>query len=547
MPHIDLQALTGDDVLDCDICIIGSGPAGGTIARELSNSRLRVTVLESGDFERQDHTDALNDIESVGRPRVMDQWLVRNRIVGGSSHTWAGRCAPFDEIDLKRRKWVPHSGWPFGINDLEPYLDRTVPYLGLGIGSRFSDDRFWALARRPAPQPELDVRYLLPFFWQYSRDAKNPYDYMRFGRHLLASLGTNVKLVTNATVLEINVTASGAAVESVEFASPDGRRRTLSTSTVVLCAGGIENARILLCSNSVATSGLGNQNDLVGRFLMDHPRGSVGTFQQKVSDAQLKRFGCYNVRSTIGSHLFRHGLRLSPLIQKEEQLLNCSAWIGEVVTPDDPWNAVKRLLRGKSASPKDAVAIVANSGLFVRGLYEYLILRNGLPRKLERLNLDCMCEQRPDRDSRLTLSDRRDRFGLRLARIDWRVHEDEHRTMRRMAELVSAQFSRLGIEPPLLDEWVGNGEPFPTSFHDIAHPTGTTRMADNPAEGVVDGECQVHGVHGLYVAGSSVFPTSGHCNPTQMIVALALRLADTLRSSRTASMKFSSTWTAAQT
>jgi choline dehydrogenase-like flavoprotein len=97
MPQIDLQMPTSPDVFDCDICIIGSGPAGGTIARELSKNRLRVTVLESGGFERQDHTDALNEIESVGRPRVMDQWLVRNRIVGGSSHTWAGRCAPFDD------------------------------------------------------------------------------------------------------------------------------------------------------------------------------------------------------------------------------------------------------------------------------------------------------------------------------------------------------------------------------------------------------------------------------------------------------------------
>jgi choline dehydrogenase-like flavoprotein len=313
MSHIDLRTLTGSDVLDCDICIIGSGPAGATIARELSNNRLRVTVLESGGFERQDHADALNEIESVGHPRVMDQWLVRNRIVGGSSHSWAGRCAPFDEIDLERRSWVPNSGWPFCIDYLKPYLDRTVPYLGLGVGTGFSDDRFWAFARRTPPQPDLDPRYLLPFFWQYSRDAKNPYDFMRFGRHLVPNLGSNVKLVTNATVLQINVTASGTAVESVEFASPDGQRRTLLASVVVVCAGGIENARILLCSNRVVTSGLGNQNDLVGRFLMDHLCGPVGKTQQKASDARLKRFGLYNVKNTTGSYLFRNGLRLNPV------------------------------------------------------------------------------------------------------------------------------------------------------------------------------------------------------------------------------------------
>jgi choline dehydrogenase-like flavoprotein len=144
MPHIELQSLASTDILDCDVCIIGSGPAGAIIAQELSDWRLRVTVLESGGFERQEYADRLNDVENIGRPWTTDQWLVRNRIVGGTSHTWGGRCAPFDEIDLVRRDWDPHSGWPFGIDELEPYLHRSAPYLGLCVGTGFTDDRFWA-------------------------------------------------------------------------------------------------------------------------------------------------------------------------------------------------------------------------------------------------------------------------------------------------------------------------------------------------------------------------------------------------------------------
>jgi choline dehydrogenase-like flavoprotein len=99
-----------------------------------------------------------------------------------------------------------------------------------------------------------------------------------------------------------------------------------------------------------------------------------------------------------------------------------------------------------------------------------------------------------------------------------------------MAEFVSAQFARTGKEVPILDDWIKEDSPFPApSFPEVAHPMGTTRMSDNPLEGVVDRDCQVHGVGGLYIAGSSVFPTGGHCNPTQMIVALAIRLADTLK------------------
>jgi choline dehydrogenase-like flavoprotein len=528
MPHIEFQSLTSSDILDCDVCIIGSGPAGATIAQELSNCRLRVTVLESGGFERQDYADHLNEVENNGRPRITDQWLVRNRIVGGSSHTWGGRCAPFDGIDFERRDWIPNSGWPLCLNDLEPYLDRSAPYLGLCVGTGFADERFWALARQTPPQPKLDSNYLLPFFWQTSRDAKNPYDNMRFGPQLNAHLGTSVRLVTNATVLKINVTPSGSAVESVEFASAEGQRRMLLASVVVVCAGGIENARILLCS------GLGNQKDLVGRFLMDHLRGPVATLQGKPSDALKMRFGMYRVKSAGGDWRFRHGMRLSPSVQREEQLLNCSAWIAEHGAADDPWQALRRLMRGNADLPKDAMTLASNTGHLLRDARDYYIHRRGLFGKIARLDLIAMCEQRPNRESRLTLSEKLDGLGQRLPRIDWRIHEDEHRTMRRMAELVVDQFARIGIEQPVLEEWVRSGEPFPDSFQDIAHPMGTTRMADDPADGVVDRECQVHGIEGLYVAGSSIFPTSGHCNPTQMIVALAIRLADTLKQRSTA-------------
>jgi len=538
MPIIDLQAHGNDDaspIAVCDLCIIGTGPAGSTIARELSGTSLRVTMLESGGFIRSPEADVLNEVENIGHPRLANQWFVRNRIVGGSSHTWGGRCAAFDAIDLEERSWVPESGWPFGIGDLAPYLDRTAPYLGLAVGSGFSDERFWTMAGRRPPQSGPDPEALLPFFWQFSRDDEEsyPYEYMRFSRRLANRLGPNVTLVTGATVLRINPVESGRAVQSVEFAAPDGRRRTLSTSAVVVCAGGIENARILLSSDTVTRNGLGNDRDLVGRYFMDHLRGPVGSFEVVGSEALQKHFGRYNVRG----HLFRAGLRLSPEIQRAKKLLNCAAWLGDVVAPDDPWNALKRILRGKPQLPSDAIAMASNAGLLVRGLKDYVIERNGVPRKLEALTLDCMCDQRPNRDSRVTLSERRDRFGMRLSRIDWRIHGDETRTMRRMAELVAEQFIRMSLPAPVLADWVRDGADFPLNFTDVAHPAGTTRMSDDPTKGVVDAECGVHGIEGLYIAGSSVFPTVGHCNPTQMIVALALRLADHLKDRAEAARK----------
>lgn len=531
MPVVDLRTVGNETVAalaDCDVCIVGSGPAGSTIARELSRTRLRVTLLESGGFERDPDTDALNEIENVGRARVVDQWAVRNRIVGGSSHTWGGRCAAFDAIDFEKRPWIPSSGWPFSLSDLAPYLDRSAPYLGLSVGSGFSDEGFWSIAGHKPPNDKPDPDLLRPFFWQFSRDDAEsyPFEYMRVGRHLGNRLGANVTLVTGATALRIDPVESGLAVKSVEYAAPDGRRRTLHAAHIVLCGGGIENARLLLSSDALSPKGLGNDRDLVGRYLMDHLRGSGGFFDLKRSDELRRRFGRYNVRG----NLFLAGLRLSPEVQRTEGLLNCAAWLGEVIAEDDPWSAIRRISGRHPQLPQDVLAIAGNLGLVARGMKQYLADRNGVPRKLESLGLDCMCEQLPDRDSRITLSDKRDRFGMRLSRVDWRIHEEERHTLRRMAELVAQEFTRMGLPQLKLADWVRDRADLPPDFLDVAHPTSTTRMSDDPSNGVVDAQCRVHGIEGLFVTGTSVFPTAGHCNPTQMIVALAIRLADTLKS-----------------
>jgi choline dehydrogenase-like flavoprotein/nucleoside-diphosphate-sugar epimerase len=539
MPVLDSSEFASHDALPerllCDVCIIGSGAAGMTIARELSATPLRVTILESGGTERQEAVDALNEIESVGWPRVAEQWAVRNRGVGGSTKTWSALCAPFDGIDLEDRDWVPNSGWPMEIGELTPYIARSAKHLGLNAGGGITDDRIWELTGQPRMRkgPEPDPGELLPMFWQYGRDPVIPYDKIRFA-HYADGLGPNITLVTNATVVRINATESARAVESVEFAAADGQRWTLPAATVVVCAGGIENARLLLSSDNVAAQGLGNDHDLVGRFLMDHLRGPVGSFQPKRAKAVLRQFSSFK-SPAAGSNMFQHGMRLSPAIQRAESLLNCAAWVGEHQAPDDPWESLIRFLSRQPGARPNVRLMLANSGLLAYGLKEHFIAHRALPRKLAAVTLQAMCEQVPNPDSRITLADRRDRLGLRISRIDWRVSAAEARTMRRMAELMAGQFARRGIDPPELADWVRDGGMLPQTFRDIAHPAGTTRMSGDPRHGVVDARCEVHGVRGLFVAGSSVFPTAGHANPTQMIVTLAVRLADTLNDRSAAS------------
>lgn len=529
----DLRAVGDDEFITCDVCVVGSGPAGATILQELTRAGVDVLLLESGGPSRQALADALSEIEDVGAPRVADQSLMRPRVLGGASSIWSGRCVPLDDIDYERRSWVPHSGWPIGPGDVAPYLDRTVPHLGLGVGRGFNGAGFWRLARRSPPRQALDGEALLPFFWQYSRDELHRFDYMRFGRRLQAARGgETLRVLTNATVVHVNTDAAAAVVRGVEVADPEGRRHTVHARRVVLCAGGIENARLLLASRRVAGAGLGNGRGLVGRYLMDHPRGSVATFDVRDYRALGRHFGFHSVRSALGTHLFCQGLWLSPRVQAREGLLNCTAWMSELVMPDDPWTAVKRVMTGKGVTRADIKAVASNMGLFARGLHRHLIQHRDLPRKVEALKLTCTVEQQPDPESRVMLSDRVDRHGVPISRIDWRINAAEQATVRRMGRLVTEGLAGQGYRRVVLDDWVARDQPFPPEYQDVAHPTGTTRMSASPAEGVVDRDCMVHGVRGLYVGGSSVFPTSGHANPTQMVVALAVRLADRLKQAR---------------
>jgi choline dehydrogenase-like flavoprotein len=522
-----LQDCDATATLDADLCVIGSGPAGATLAAHLAGSSHRVLVVESGGDEPDPALAPLWEIESTGQPRVMEQSRVRARTVGGTSCLWSGRCVPFEPIDFEPRDWVPHSGWPIGLGDLEPYLDRAAALMRLGP-NRY-DDSLWPLLSAPRPQPPLDDDQVVSSFWQYSRDPADPAQFLHFGRLLRAIPDPNVRLLTGATVTHLNTDPAGSRMTSVEVADTAGRRSTVTARAFVLCAGGIENARLMLASNRARPAGVGNARDQVGRFLMDHPRCTLGEFAPADVDAVLARFGIYQLTDAVGPHPYSLGLALSPTLQRSERLLNCAAWLTEERAADDPWDAINRLRSGdRGNAARDLRAVVAHPGLLARGLRRRLVGGRGVVHKIDRLLLDCIVEQRPDPDSRLTLSDRCDPLGVPLSRLHWVVSDQERWTVIRFGRAIVDALGRAGLPTPRLVDWVARGRPEDARFRDVAHPTGTTRMSADPASGVVDVNGQVHGVQGLYVAGSSVFPTSGHGNPTLMLVALAIRLAEHL-------------------
>jgi len=367
----------------------------------------------------------------------------------------------------------------------------------------------------------------------------------RFSKIIAAIDAPNIEVLTHANVTHLNTSPCGTHVDSLDVRTLDGKHIQVKSKIVILCCGGIENARLLLVSNRIVPNGVGNGYDLVGRFLMDHPRCKLGWFQPCSADIIQDRFGGYWLNEG-GWHCYHHGFGLSSEVQRTEHLLNCAASVSTVPSAQDPWNALKSLLAKVKLNPvvpecapplsKDLNTAIRGFPTLLNSAYWYVVRRRRPIVKVQEIFLNCLVEQAPDPASRVTLSNRRDALGMPLPRIDWRIGELERRSVLRLGELIGLELKRIGLPEPSANIELSNDQDWRSSFVDACHHTGTTRMANSPQYGVVDRNCQVHGVAGLYIAGSSVFPTTGHGNPTLMIVALAIRLADWLKQSELGSL-----------
>ncbi len=510
----DLRVIDTDSPIDTDVCIVGSGPAGWTIAEELRDSALRILMLESGGLDHEPESEALNEVDSVGAPFQNE----RDRRLGGTSNLWSGRCVALDDIDYEAREWVPLSGWPFASDTVAGYLDRAREYLGAGACEPGG--------QRPAikatqTRPDVDPDLLRHVCWEDTEPVN-------FRRRLMASSNANLRVFLHATVTHLTTDSTGTHIESVEVATSLTKRTTVRARSVVLCAGGVENARIMLYSNRITQSGVGNAHDVVGRYFMDHPRDVELLVRFELRDAARVRqmFGPWRLSRR---NVVSYGLALSPKRQRRDALLNCAAWPHEHLAPTDPLEAAKRLVAGpRTEVARDVRHVMSQPFIVVRGLRARLV-NQYVRHKIDRIGFRLSSEQVPDRESRICLSERRDRLGLPISQINWRIGQHEKASQAALAKEIESEFGRLGLPRANLPEWVRDGQYEEAALIDGSHPIGATRMANSPRYGVVNSDCQVHGVEGLYVAGSSIFPTAGHANPTLVIVALAVRLSDHLR------------------
>jgi choline dehydrogenase-like flavoprotein len=415
--------------------------------------------------------------------------------------------------------WVQYSGWPISKAELDPYYQRALSICELS--SYVFDERQWE--KFGIEPPAFNPSKIRSHFWQISRGPT------RFGEVYRAQLknAENIQVLLHANLTSINTDKKGSTVTHIDVGALNGKMGQVKSRFFVLACGAMENARLLLISNQVQTNGLGNQHDLVGRFFMDHARTHCATVAL-ADEAHL--LDLYRNRSDEGTR-FRPGMAFAEEIQMKEKVLNaCATFAPGQKIPQGVKAAHEIFLASKEARiPEDLTEKIQHviSDLGDTTDYFYCRLKGGVDCS-DVLYLYVRLEQAPNPNSRITLSQERDALGLNRLRVDWRLTELEKRTIRTMAMSIGSEFGRLNLGRVKLAKWLVE-DLAPEWLGGSNHHMGTTRMAEVPKMGVVNRDCRVHGIDNLYIAGSSVFPTSGFVNPTLTIVALALRLADHLR------------------
>ena len=503
----DARSLPDESKIDTDVCIVGAGPAGITVARELNGQSFRVCIVESGGTRPDAATQSLSRLTFDGsdlRPDARE----RRRQFGGNAHLWrAGRRPvrslvrhlPLDEVDFAARPWVPHSGWPFTRSTLDPYYARAHRAAGLGAYAYDPPDR-------PQPPPIDDGQVQMSVEWfstgrPFTRDAL-----AEFRR------SANLTVLVHASAGSLHETPDGTRIERLRIDCLNGRQHTVTAKVFVLAAGGIENPRLLLLSNERSPAGIGNAHDIVGRYFMDHLH-VLGTLVPS-DRALFDRAGPYDVRALPDGRVMGCKLNVAPAVMEREGLMN-SALKLDARIPRRP--------------------LPAFAGTYARLMVKHRQLRPSYfgwselaapTRRFAEFATHLQIELAPVPSNRVTLSAERDRLGRPLPSVHWRWDELSRRSVHGAARILAASLARAGLGR--LEMPGGDPPPLPNALG-INHHIGATRIHTDPKQGVVDANCKVHGVSNLFIAGSSVFPTGGYANPTLTIIALAIRLGDRVR------------------
>lgn len=520
--------------VDCsDVCIIGSGPAGISLANELSKQKkIKITLIECGELKFNPIIQKLNQGSCVGFGNYpyKDYSIkdARVRQFGGTSNVWAGWSGPLEEDDFKKKNWIKMSGWPISYNDIKPFYRKSQSILNL---SKFIYDKK-IYKYYPKIFSSNFIKEFKNIFWQFSDPP------VKFNKKYFNYICNkdNIKLFLKTTVIDlINVNQKITEIKCEQ----NNNIIKFKSKFFILACGAIENASILLnFQKKKSQKNFKNLN--IGKFFMEHAHCTIGYGYTKNN----KFLSCYSKIKIkkLNNIKFLPGVVISKKIQKKNKIPSCVSVF-----------LVNNFLEIKSAV---ILRYFFTLKFFNFNLLNFFLL---LFKDLKKIFFSCLeiilknkskkkfyiisrIEQVPNINSKVYLSKSRNKYQNFIPLLDWQMRGQDLKTLlvnfnqiklelekKEIAKIYPSDFIRNVILKknnifkkkwsPLLKEEVFG----------VGHHMGTTRMGINKKSSVVDRNLKVHDLENLYCVGSSVFPTSGYINPTLTIVALSLRLANFLK------------------
>jgi choline dehydrogenase-like flavoprotein len=554
---VDARKAGLPDRLAFDLVIVGAGAAGITVALALAETQLTIALVEAGGDRFSAKEQEFYAGDDVKPATHSPAHLYRQRLLGGSTAIWGGRCIPFDPIDFDTRDWMGCARWPISHEDVVGYFPPAMQLAEAGL-PEFDASR--AFPGEPGPMVDgvLADDIVLDRVERFSKPS-------HFGRAYRARLAKAPRLtvLTRAPVTQILVQRESGQARGVRI-DAGGRTVELVAPRVVVAAGGIETARLLLASNEARPLGLGNERDLVGRFYQSHLEGRVGTLRFLVPPQSVR----LDYALSHDAIYCRRYIWLAPKAQRMHRLAGLALRPGHpsIVDPahrhpvlsamylvknfivpeyarkitalEEPARAkyssrysyygahLRNIAFGATRLASFAVVWTRRRTLSVRKLPS-VVLRD--PRGI--YPAEVSAEQEPNYDSRVLLGKSRDPLGMPRVAIDWRVTDGDYERLAAGLRTISQAFSASSSVRYDVEE-IGPDALRAAMVPVAGHHIGTARMAESPETGVCNRNGEVFSVPGLFIAGAAAFPTSSFANPTLTLIALALRLADYLRSGK---------------
>ena len=518
------------EAIDCDckydVCVIGGGPAGITLALELGDHNLKVCLIESGGTNIEFKNQKLNKVKNNGI-RYKDLSVQRGRFLGGTSNFWGGNCIPLDPIDFTKTS-VRAEEWPFQHTVLEGHILRAEKLMNIESYA-FGED-----IRREINLPKDDGKSGL-FEWKTWKFCDFPF---RFGEQFLDRLASskNISLILNANLVDFETAAERKFITAAEIRTLSGKSCQVKAEDFVLSCGGVENARLMLNFHERNTLNISEEASVIGKNFAEHPNASVGYLSGKNAK---KIYANHAIRYVNGTKEIKPGLGIKAEAQEHHRLLNGIISIWPIPIESSAVTRAKLLLqlfRNKDFGLK----FLVNTFMVLPGIASLLPhVRHRIQGKSmavtndqNRFEVRLMSETHPNTKSCVVLTNNIDTLGMKRASLDWQLSEKDRHNFVEIANLTKLHFEQeLDVELELHD-WINDkakdwSRYINTDGH-YGHHMGTTKMGASPSNSVVDQNSKVHSLSNLYIAGSSVFPTYGFANPTLTIVALSIKLADFL-------------------